>query len=220
MASYGSSSRMIYNLCKNISDFHFEKKFHTKIGGISNLDGFMEKEDQDIFVEAKCREPYGKKSCLIERKYRELYRYISQDTACNLNIDTEDVEEKMRVTFSVGDLVISCFDVKQMICHLLGIAMKCLKAFNGKKISFLYLCYNPKLIEIIDPLKQERIFDTYDKMCAECKAIDFVALFGSIIKYLKEEINMGEATDIEASQILSRFTFALCDQNDFMKYLE
>ena len=79
MASYGSSSRMIYNLCKDIENFHFEHKLHTKIGGVANLDGFMETDDKFIFAEAKCREPYGKKTNLIECKYDTLYRYINSN---------------------------------------------------------------------------------------------------------------------------------------------
>ena len=59
MASYGSSSRMIYRLCKDNPDFHFEYKLPTRVGGIANLDGFLETEDRYIFVEANCREPYG-----------------------------------------------------------------------------------------------------------------------------------------------------------------
>ena len=71
MASYGSSSRMIYNLCKGIAEFHFEEKMPTKVGGTANLDGYMETGDRYIFVEAKCRELYGENSHLIESKYRK-----------------------------------------------------------------------------------------------------------------------------------------------------
>ena len=42
MASYGSSSRMIYNLSKEKKGFHFEKKLPTTVGGTANLDGFYD----------------------------------------------------------------------------------------------------------------------------------------------------------------------------------
>ena len=61
MASFGSSSRMIYSLLHDVDDFLFEKKLHTYVGGTAHLDGFMEKDDKCIFIEAKCREPYGNK---------------------------------------------------------------------------------------------------------------------------------------------------------------
>ena len=136
-----------------------------------------------------------------------------------MSIKTEDAQTKMNVTFSVDGRIITCFDIKQMICHLLGIGVKILNEPTDKKLSFLYLCYNPKLIEIIDEKKKVSIFKIYDKMCAECNAIDFVKLFGTIIKYLHQELNVGTKTDKEIIEILSNFKFTLCDQSDFIAYI-
>ena len=61
MASFGSSSRMIYNLSNKKEGFHFEKKLPTTVGGTANLDGFYEDDNRYIFVEAKCHEPYTAK---------------------------------------------------------------------------------------------------------------------------------------------------------------
>lgn len=216
MASYGSSSRMIYNLCKDIPNFHFEYQLPTRVGGIANLDGFIEKEDRYIFVEAKCREPYGAKSHMIEKKYKELYQYINHDKICNLNINTEDADSKIDVTFSVGERIILHFDIKQMICHLLGIAVKFLNNPSDKKILFLYLCYNPKLIEMIDDKKRTSIYATYDQMCAECNVIDFSNLFKSIVIYLSEQLKVGLATNEDIDKMLANFNFQLCDQSDYI----
>ena len=220
MASYGSSSRMIYNLCKGIPNFHFEYQLPTRVGGIANLDGFIEKEDRYIFVEAKCREPYGAKSHLIEKKYKELYQYINHEKACNLSIKTEDADSKIDVTFSVGERVISNFDIKQMICHLLGIAVKFLNNPSDKKISFIYLCYNPKIIEIIDDKKKTSIYATYDRMCSECNAIDFSSLFKSIVIYLSEQLKVGSATNEDIDKMLSNFKFQLCDQITYLSKVD
>lgn len=216
MASYGSSSRMIYNLCKDIPKFHYEHQLPTKVGGIANLDGFIEKEDRYIFVEAKCREPYGAKSHIIEKKYRDLYQYIDSDGSCNLNIRTENIDSKISVMFSVGKRIITNFDIKQMICHLLGIAVKFLNNPTDKRISFLYLCYNPKLIEIIDDKKKANIYETYDQMSAECHAIDFSNLFKSIVMYLSEQLKVGMSTSEDIHKMLDNFKFQLCDQNDYI----
>lgn len=215
MASYGSSSRMIYNLCKDIPGFHFEYQLPTKVGGIANLDGFFESTDRYIFVEAKCREPYAIKSHLIERKYKDLYNYITNDKHCNLNIVTKDCESKMKVDFSAGECPISCFDIKQMICHLLGVAAKFLKDPSDKKITFVYLCYNPTMLKIADEKKKEQIFMTYEKMCYECKCIDFTKLFETIVKYLCLEFNLGNANSPENIRMLSNFEFVLCDQSNY-----
>ena len=77
MASFGSSSRMIYNLMKGVDGFLFEKKLPTTVGGIANLDGFMETDEKYIFIEAKCREPYSRKENIYERKYENLYKTIT-----------------------------------------------------------------------------------------------------------------------------------------------
>lgn len=220
MASYGSSSRMIYNLCKEIDDFQFEYKLPTQIGGIANLDGFIENEEKFVFIEAKCRELYGVKSHMIEKKYKELYEYINNADACNLKIITTDADEKMNVKFTIDDLEVSSFDIKQMICHLLGIAVKFLENPTDKKISFLYLCYNPGFIEIINDKKKLNILTTYEKMCKECKTIDFDGLFEVIVRYLSLELNIGNSTDNEISSMCENFEFTLCDQNDFLSYLK
>ena len=193
MASYGSSSRMIYNLCKDIPDFCFEYKLPTRVGGIANLDGFLETSKSLIFTEAKCREPYGTKNSLIEVKYKELYQYINAEGACNLNIKCDDEQSKIKVCFSVSDKPIINFDIKQMICHLLGIAAKLLNEPSDKKISFVYLCYNPKLIEIIDEKKKPCILKNYENMCDEYEMIDFKSLFRTILIYLRDVLSVGRA---------------------------
>lgn len=216
MASYGSSSRMIFNLLKENSDFHFEYKLPTKVGGIANLDGFIETTDTNIYVEAKCREPYGKKTHLIDKCYKDLYEHITSDNSCNISIEATETDKKINVHFFVDEREITVFDIKQMICHLLGIGVKLLTESKHKKTKFLYLCYNPKLIDIIDERKKKQIFDTYDKMCNECQAIDFGALFASIIRYLRDVLHVGQPLEIET---IKNFDFILCNQNDYLKYI-
>ena len=220
MASYGSSSRMIYNLCKGKRKFHFERKLSTTVGGIANLDGFMESDDSFIFVEAKCREPYGAKSHFIQKKYKDLYEYINNYKTCDLDIKIEETETLMKVDFSVDGLVISYFDIKQMICHLLGIATEFLKDPYTQKITFLYLCYNPELIEISDAKKRQAILSVYKEMCSECLAIDFSKLFESITEYLKKELKDIKATHEQISAMISNFEFILCDQKSFLNYVK
>jgi hypothetical protein len=112
------------------------------------------------------------------------------------------------------------FDIKQMICHLLGIAAKLLEHPTDKKITFLYLCYAPHKIEIVDGNKAERILATYDRMCAECEAIDFTKLWESIVTYLREELEVGSANDRDVAAMLANFRFTLCDQEDYQALLK
>lgn len=211
MASFGSSSRMIYNLMKDVDGFLFEKKLTTTVGGIANLDGFMETADKCVFVEAKCREPYSHKDSIIERKYEDLYRVITKsvktDVKCNIIIVDD---KKMKVKFISGNVEIYAFDIKQMISHLLGVATAFLNGdFDVKKIEFIYLLFNPQLIELND--EKDRIHRIYEQICAECDSVNFKALFGVIVEYLQSFKKLG--TDKNISDIIDSFSFKLCDQS-------
>ena len=80
MASYGSSSRLIYKLSKGTEGFIFEERLDTRVGGIANLDGLLHKGNKYIYVEAKRREIYGASHEKQEVKcvYFPVYNKISE----------------------------------------------------------------------------------------------------------------------------------------------
>lgn len=221
MASYGSSSRMIYLLSRDIEGFQFEKKLPTTVGGIANMDGFLQSENIQFFVEAKCREPYSPKSYIIDRKYEALYRYIdaepSVDIKCNIAIIDD---EKMQVQFVAQGTIITAFDIKQMISHLLGIATKKLNNPTEDKLEFLYLLYNPTSIKIVNPKHTERIMAAYNTQVNECNSIPFANLYGVVMDYLHGIKSVGNATEQEINIIKSAFTFELCDQNNYIQLMK
>ena len=221
MASYGSSSRMIYLLSRDIEGFQFEKKIPTTVGGIANMDGFLQSENIQFFIEAKCREPYSPKSYIIDRKYEALYRYIDAEPSVDIkcNITTID-DEKMQVQFVAQGTIITAFDIKQMISHLLGIATKKLNNPTEEKIRFVYLLYNPTSIKIVNPKHTERIMAAYNTQVNECNSIPFADLFGVVIDYLHEIKRVGYATEQEINIIKSAFTFELCDQNNYNQLMK
>ncbi len=211
MASFGSSSRMIYNLMKDVDGFLFEKKLPTTVGGTANLDGFMETEEKCVFIEAKCREPYTPKDCVYERKYEDLYRIISASDKTSVDCKIEVIDErKMEVRFVSGETEIHSFDMKQMISHLLGVATAYLKGEFDKKIDFIYLLFNPRLIEINEG--KEEIISIYEQTCNECNSVDFKALFGVIVDYLQTVKGLGK--DKNKTDIINTFSFRLCDQSN------
>jgi hypothetical protein len=216
MASFGSSSRMIFNLMKDTKGFLFEKQLPTTVGGTANLDGFLETGDKYIFVEAKCREPYGKKDDKIYRKYEKLYNFINQSEKTNVSCDIQDIEgntKEMKVTFKVNDNPIRNFDMKQMISHLLGVATGFLNGeFEIKDIEFIYLLFDPTVIEIKDEKAKNKIYEIYINTCDECNATDFKALFEVIVEYLKAYKKWNK--DFKTSDIMDRFTFGLCSQKN------
>ena len=222
MASFGSSSRMIYNLAKDTDYFLFEEKLPTVVGGMANLDGFMETEDKCIFVEAKCREPYSKKTSIVDRNYEKLYEYISNSTRTSVTCIIKDLSNetknktKMNVTFMYGETEIKHFDLKQMICHLLGVAHEFLRGNSDiKKIKFIYLLFNPNLIDIDD--SKEKIHKIYNETCDECNLIDFKALFDVVVEYLLTLSHYKWENATLSDGIVDNFNFALVDQASFLK---
>lgn len=220
MASYGSSSRMIYMLSRNIPGFFFEKKLPTTVGGIANMDGYLYSRETHYYVEAKCREPYSPKSYVIDRKYEDLYHWLDKDENvifnCKISILDED---KMDVQFYAKGAVLTRFDIKQMISHLLGIATEKLNRPTNEKTMFLYLLYNPKRIELINHNHREQILSIYETEVAECERIPFPNLYSSIVRYLFERRGTGVASEDEMKAIANNFSFRLCDQTTYLSQL-
>ena len=208
MASFGSSSRMIYNLMKSNPNFFYEKKLPTTIGGTANLDGFYETNEKSLFVEAKCREPYSHKNGEIADKYMNLYSFLTKSERNNITCKmTPSQKGKMVVQFFAGEKLLERFDIKQMICHLLGIATDCLQGICCKGTDFIYLLYNPSALHI----ENEEILRIYNQECRECESIDFNGLFYDILYFLAETENIGKTSYVE--QIARSFSFIMCDQH-------
>lgn len=216
MASFGSSSRMIFNLAKDIPGFQFEEKLPTTVGGVAHLDGFSEKDEEYIFVEAKCREPYVKKDNIIDVKYKELYQFITESDTTSVCCKIEDRPDgKMKVFFQSDDTDIEFFDIKQMISHLLGIGTALLNGrYEEKAVRFLYLMFNPTKIEFEQESVRNLIHDTYKQVYRECNSIDFKQLFHEILVFLQSRKGLGQEKDIE--KLLEGFVFTLCDQENYL----
>ena len=100
--------------------------------------------------------------------------------------------------------------MKQMISHLLGVATAYLKGVFDKKIDFIYLLFNPKLIEIKEG--KSEIHRIYEQTCNECNSVDFKALFEVIVDYLQIVKGLGKYKN--KAEIVNNFSFRLCDQNN------
>ena len=222
MACYGSSSRMIYMLSRHKYGFQYEKKLPTTVGGTANLDGFYEDCYRYVFVEAKCHEPYSTKSNSVSKRYAELYDFINSQMAGNLEMSMTpskcgrylDVEY-----FSNGERI-EHFDIKQMICHLLGVATAVLKGeLEQKQMDFIYLLYDPTELELAPDTKE--VIDTiYERTCYECLLVDFAALLRVIFTFLKEEKYGEIISDGSIDEIVHKFTFALASQEFYPTLLQ
>ena len=220
MASFGSSSRMIYNLSKEKEGFHFEKKLPTKVGGTANLDGFYEDDNRYVFVEAKCHEPYTAKNVAVSKAYEKLYNYINEQMLGNLHIDmqTSKCGRYLNVEYFADGEKLERFDMKQMICHLLGIATGMLKGtLKRKQTDFIYLLYDPTELDV-EPEAKAAIDKIYERTCKECNLIDFSELYRVLLEFLRNEKYTDTASDENIDAIALKFTFTLASQ-DFYKIL-
>ena len=221
MASYGSSSRMIYNLSHENKSFVFEKQLPTTVGGKANLDGFLETPDKYIFVEAKCHESYSAKKNSVSISYKKLYDYINEH-AKNFKIDMSPSTcgRYMNVTYFTGNAKIERFDIKQMICHLLGIATAILNGtLENKKLSFIYLHYDPTKLAI-DSNAKSIIDSIYERTVSECNQINWSDLFRIILKFLACNKFSGVKTYEEIDEVVRNFSFSLVSQNTYSAYVK
>ena len=187
MASYGSSSRMIYKLLKTVEGIHFEKQLPTKVGGTANLDGYLQRGETEIFIEAKCREIYTKHANIdIKEVYNEVLEAISKsDNAFQYTTKKKETKTGyLNYSFSYGGTPIERFDIKQLICHFLGIAANYIKNKSAKnKICFIYLIYNPEDFNI------EELDKVYKRHKMEIDLFKMNDLFNAIFDYQKEALN-------------------------------
>ena len=215
MASYGSSGRMIYNLSRDKEGFRFEKKLPTTVGGAAYLDGFYEADGRLVCVEAKCREPYTAKAVAVSKNYDELYQFINACMAGALYIDTKPSKcgRNLHASFTAEGERLERFDIKQMICHLLGIATGLLKGtLKGRQIDFIYLLYDPTELDMASEAKDE-ITAIYERACYECNLIDFAVLFRVILAFLTQSYYPDALTEAEADALAANFTFTLASQD-------
>lgn len=221
MASYGSSSRMIYNLSHKNKNFVFEKQFPTTIGGKANLDGFLETPDKYIFVEAKCHESYSTKKNSVSISYRKLYDYINEHVK-DFKIDMlpSTCGRYMNVTYFAGNAKIERFDIKQMICHLLGIATAVLNGtLEKKELSFIYLLFDPTKLPLESDVKPI-IDNNYERTVFECVRIEWSKLFSIILEFLNNGKFKGSITNEEINKMISSFRFTLVSQDTYSNLIK
>ena len=222
MACYGSSSRIIYNLSRQKEGFHYEKKLSTTVGGTANIDGFLSDEDRYVFVEAKCHEIYSAKNNSVSKSYEKLYNFINEQMAGSLEISMKPSKcgRYLDVEYFADGEPLENFDMKQMICHFLGIATGIIKGeLDQKQIDFIYLLYDPTELEL--ELKVKAAIELeYSRTCFECNLVDFTTLFYVIFKFLQEEKYGEVLSEDDLDDLLCRFTFTLSSQEFYPTLLQ
>lgn len=220
MASFGSSSRFLYNLSKDIEGFQFEKLMPTRVGGSANLDGYIMRGDVDVFIEAKCREIYSShKTIEVSNVYKEIFEKLkAKYSKLSFNWSAKDDDDKhFKCTFNFNDKEIVHFDIKQLICHFLAISANILEDEKANKnVKFVYLIFNPN--EVIEQVEKEsykkQIIEIYGDTKKEITDyFDMERLFKSIFKIQAKRLGLEGKKD-------SSFNFDIAYQKDYKEKIK
>ena len=216
MASYASSSRFMYELGIQFPDFQFEIKLSTGMGrGKANLDGYL--ASKNVYVEAKCHEIYKASKAEYNEAHVKLYDYLKDNCLKDNNKVFYYKDEGKYVSFSWGGEDVGRFDLKQMLCHLSGIARSKFNAAD-KRVNFVYLVYSPigDMLNYVQCDKtRKRIKDLYNEETKNAMRIDFSLIYKHVVKYFKPSIDTSSLTEMERA-----FKFFFCDQNNFKETID
>lgn len=124
----------------------------------------------------------------------------------------------MRVAFFCQGDSVAYFDIKQMICHLLGVANEMLNSKSEKSVLFLYMLYNPAKLQL-SPENKCEIFKIYQDTCNAANNYCFEEMFGHIVDFLIQEKGITVHPE-KVEKLKSTFRFALRDQNSYKAHLE
>ena len=169
MASVASSSRFCYlalrdgtdtNIFGKIftsKDVEFEKECRIFAKGTApQLDAYIKDDDCDIFIEAKCHEIFDSHKLVFRSAY---WDYFKKDSSLkDLASGEKKPAEEFNVSLDLFDIgkKSARFDVKQFVCHLLGIK----ELQKGKKAKLVYMFFKPiskdtETTELIDSVFKE-----------------------------------------------------------------
>ena len=220
MASVASSSRFIYELSKDIPGFVFEKQLPTIVGGEANLDGYLEKENILVFVEAKRREPYSHKAIqAIKQKYKPVYSWLRDRMPRVFSCVMEDLADDvhMNTVFFCRGEAVAYFDIKQMICHMLAVANEVLNSGTEKDILFLYLLFDPAELCLSEKCRAA-VDQIYGDTCWVAEEYRIEEMFCHIVDYLVAEKGM-VCTQERAARVKKSFRFVRCSQKNYQEFL-
>lgn len=169
MASVASSSRFCYLALRDGAqglggDENVKFEYECRIKGISGtapqLDAYI--PNSNIYVEAKCHEIFDLHRVEMSKQYWKYLRSEENDFGFA-------AEEEKEVIIELSEFGLakerSMFDVKQFICHLLGIQSK---KTDEEPATLVYLFFKP--IANTDE-KQRQVDEVFDELQSEIKTI-------------------------------------------------
>ena len=207
MASVASSSRFAYlalrdgakhiGIGKNV-EFEAECAIKNKPGTQPQMDAFD--KDTRTYIEVKCHEIFGNsKQKTLKEPYLN-YVYGANDDGVGFKLV---VNERPQGEFAIPYKEFGMkefpkyFDLKQFLCHLLGVA--CENHKEGKSATLAYLFFKPKTdVEAV----AIELFEVYNGLQAE-----IIAIFtSSVIVRFCEENNIKLKAYYEYAEIMESLT--------------
>ncbi len=163
MASVGSSSHFCYIALKDIEGVEFEKDCPIFYRAVPHIDAYIPQEDCEVFVEVKCHEIFDSHKTKMSKKYGKYFK--ENDIFTELIPKDWTVDKELSIPLNLLGVNKKCsFDVKQFICHLLGIAAnRC-----EKPAKLVYLFFIPV---VDDEETAGEIKEVFDQLQSEIKAL-------------------------------------------------
>lgn len=168
MASVASSSRFCYLALRDGANslgsngtvkFEYECKINGLQGIAPQLDAFIPADN--IYVEAKCHEIFDSHRIRMKEKYWNLM--FGENNDWGIDIINKPEREYFDISLSVFGIEKkrSMFDIKQLLCHLLGIASQ---KESSESATLVYLFFKPKMKKETD---QNAIDEVFENLQAE-----------------------------------------------------
>lgn len=170
MASVASSSRFCYLALRDGAQglssngnvkFEYECEIDGIKGGAPQLDAYI--SNDNIYVEVKCHEIFDSHKIKMSKQY---WKYLRSEGNC-FGLPTKEEGQEISIELSEFGLKkeTSMFDIKQLLCHLLGIQSK---NKDDKPATLVYLFFKPK-VESLETKKQ--IDEIFNHLTVEIETI-------------------------------------------------
>jgi len=145
MASVASSSRFCYLALRDgataLGGGAVEFEVAQKITGIRGIAPQLDAriKDKNVFVEAKCHEIFDSYKMRFPDSYKRLI--LGKNNQFGFEFETESADGRFELPLSLFGVDNPMFDIKQLICHLMGIASN---KNEGEQAELIYMFFKPK----------------------------------------------------------------------------
>lgn len=169
MSSIASSSRFCYLALRDGAqalqggkvEFEFECRIDGIWGTAPQMDAYS--AEGNLFIEVKCHEIFDTHNLSLSHQY---YSWLCESpNGFGLKLLKPETKNNILLSHSIFGADENCmFDIKQLLCHLMGIASTSKK----QPATLVYLFFKPQLT---DQAIQKQVDDVFDALAAEINAI-------------------------------------------------